>query len=151
MLRERASEPCGLQRRGARLTEALNFNLSIMLYTIVLATFLAPAGRIADSVVDRPGTGVRVACIPAAAAAGRLRGRDGVGQLVAEHVVVLGPPAALAPLAGQLDQRVALPAFDPVQLAQVGNGVAVRLDPFSLFYVIKLTCTPVELELIVGL
>src|SRR5205823_5066689 len=78
------------------------------------------------------------------------RPRLEAGQLVAEHVVVLGPPAALAPLAGQLDQRLAFPALNPIQLTQVGNGVAVRLDPFSLFYVIKLACTPVELKLHLG-
>jgi hypothetical protein len=54
------------------------------------------------------------------------------------------------PLAGQLDQRLALPALNPVQLTQVGNGVAVRLDPFRLFYLIKLARTPVELELNLG-
>jgi hypothetical protein len=72
------------------------------------------------------------------------------GIFTAEDVVVLAPPAALSALAGELEQRVAAGAVDAVQLAQVGDVVAVRLDPLGFLDVVELGGAPAELPLDVG-
>jgi hypothetical protein len=72
------------------------------------------------------------------------------GVLAAEDVVVPAPPAALPAFAGQADERVALVAFDAVQLAQVGDVVAVGFDPPGFLDVVQLGGAPAELALDVG-
>jgi hypothetical protein len=72
------------------------------------------------------------------------------GVFAAEDVVVFAPPAALPAFAGELEQRVAPGAVDAVQLAQVGDVVAVRLDPLGFLDVVELGGAPAELALDVG-